>query len=169
MVDTYGVQSGCHPFADTFEQMKEMEKQPKQVIVVRKDLKMRKGKIAAQVAHASMKVLLDRMSYSTSKETILSEPKPYVAKRVHRELVCPKDCSLDKWLSGKFTKICVSVDSEDELELIYLRAKNLNIPSALIIDSGATEFNGVPTKTCCAIGPDNPDKIDEITGKLNLL
>ena len=43
------------------------------------------------------------------------------------------------------------------------------LPCALIQDSGLTEFKGIPTYTCCAIGPAKEELIDEITGDLPLL
>jgi PTH2 family peptidyl-tRNA hydrolase len=48
-------------------------------------------------------------------------------------------------MKAGFKKICVSVSSESELFDIYDKAKELNIPCALIRDAGLTEFNGVPT------------------------
>lgn len=124
---------------------------PKQVIVMRKDLNMRKGKMCAQAAHASMKVLLDRME----------KGDVYVL----RDIPAP----MQEWFEGIFTKVCVSVDSEAELRDIYAKAQAAGLPCALIVDVGATEFHGVPTPTCCAIGPDDPAKIDPITGALKLL
>ena len=62
-------------------------------------------------------------------------------------------------------KICVSVTSEEDLELICNAAQEAGLPAVLIVDAGLTEFGGVPTKTCCAIGPALPDKIDAITGE----
>jgi PTH2 family peptidyl-tRNA hydrolase len=124
----------------------------KQVIVMRKDLGMRKGKMIAQGAHASLKVLVDRASVST--ET----------------LVIPLDEATRTWLvSGRFTKVCVSVDSEAALDAIVARAQAAGVPCALIVDSGRTEFHGVPTKTCCAVGPAWADAVDAITGALPLL
>lgn len=73
------------------------------------------------------------------------------------------------WLNGLFTKVCVSVDSEEELVSIYEEAKNKNIPCSIITDSGLTEFNGVPAKTAVAIGPAWSEEVDEITGHLKLL
>ena len=74
------------------------------------------------------------------------------------------------WIfSDSFTKICVRVGSEKELDDIFAQAQKAGIVSALIIDSGKTMFHGVPTKTCCAIGPDYSSKIDIITGELKLL
>lgn len=130
----------------------------KQVIVMRKDLKMRKGKMIAQGAHVSMKVLLDCQMNTT---------KTYVDGIEER--LFQFDGVTNDWLNGQFTKICLSVDSEAELDSIYQKAKDADIKCAMIIDAGKTEFNGVPTKTCIAIGPDTSEKIDAITGSLKLL
>ena len=130
----------------------------KQVIVVRKDLNMRKGKIAAQAAHASMKVLFDCFAI-----------RPMGPKNLPTWIIMAEaDTPLDYWLNGIFTKICVYCDSEAEL-LKYLSLAKLNqIPCALVTDSGATEFHNVPTNTCIAIGPWWSEQIDKITGHLNL-
>lgn len=130
---------------------------PKQVIVMRTDLNMRKGKMAAQASHASMAVLLDQMTvecgdfYETHK------------------LIVVNDSPLYNWLNGPFKKICVGIDSEAALLALYEKVKEAGIPTALITDSGLTEFNGVKTHTCIAIGPDLPEKIDQFTADLKLL
>ena len=124
----------------------------KQVIVMRKDLGMRKGKMIAQGAHASLKVLTDRRTAVTDEQfTIALTP------------------ALHAWLTGRFTKVCVSVDSEAALDAVVEKAKALNVPVALIVDAGKTEFHGVPTKTCCAVGPAWSEEVDAITGELPLL
>ncbi|MCG8416702.1 MAG: aminoacyl-tRNA hydrolase [Proteobacteria bacterium] len=124
----------------------------KQVIVMRKDLNMRRGKMIAQGAHASLKVLLDRQREAT--ETSISiDLNPAMAA----------------WLGGPFTKVCVYVRSEQELDDIYTRAGEAGLVRAMIVDSGRTEFGGVPTKTCCAIGPGWVEEVDAITGELPLL
>jgi PTH2 family peptidyl-tRNA hydrolase len=128
-----------------------MSKYAKQVIVMRKDLGMRKGKMIAQGAHASMKVLLDAGAHADATFVIaLTEP-------------------MAAWLGGRFTKVCVGVDSEAALDAIVEKARAANVPVALIVDSGATEFHGVPTKTCCAVGPAWTEDVDAITGALPLL
>jgi PTH2 family peptidyl-tRNA hydrolase len=123
----------------------------KQVIVVRHDLKMRKGKIGAQCSHASMKVFFDRFK---------NEKKNVYSIKVSDEM--------NEWIQGAFTKIVVYVNSEEELLAIYDRAKEAGLPCSLIKDNGLTEFGGVPTHTCIAIGPDKAEKIDLITGNLPL-
>jgi PTH2 family peptidyl-tRNA hydrolase len=61
------------------------------------------------------------------------------------------------------------VDSEEELMQIHDKAVEAGLEVHLITDSGRTEFHGQPTRTCLAIGPDEADKIDAITGHLELL
>jgi PTH2 family peptidyl-tRNA hydrolase len=124
----------------------------KQVIVIRKDLNMRKGKMVAQGAHASMKVFFDRI----------------VARR-DDEFLIEVTGEMKEWVDGIFTKVCVSVDSEDELLLLNTLAQTAGLPCALIQDAGLTEFGGVPTFTALAIGPADASKINEITGNLKLL
>ena len=73
------------------------------------------------------------------------------------------------WLTGAFAKVCCRVDSEEELMAIHEKAVEAGLEVHLITDSGKTEFHGVPTRTCLAIGPDDAEKIDAITGQLQLL
>lgn len=123
----------------------------KQVIVLRKDLNMRKGKMVAQGAHASMGAILS------------------LAKRDGNTLTLEMDERVHAWLTGPFKKICVSVNSEQELLEIYERAKADGLVCSLIRDSGLTEFGGVPTYTAVGIGPDFDEVIDKYTGHLPLL
>lgn len=135
----------------------------KQVIVVRKDLNMRMGKVAVQVAHASMKVILDWME---NKDLVMGNGN---IVGFEKKLTFLKGSPMDQWLNGVFKKVCVYVNSEDELMKIYNSSIEKGIMCSLIEDAGLTEFNGVKTKTCVAIGPDYSDRIDEITGNLPLL
>jgi len=128
----------------------------KQVIIIRKDLKMRKGKMVSQGAHASLGAVLKLMKKTDNY------PIKY-------ELKFNKDSYLDQWLNGIFTKITVGVDTEDELLELYNKALEMNIPTVLITDSGKTEFHNTPTNTCIAIGPYYSTEIDKITGYLKLL
>lgn len=107
--------------------------------------------MAAQAAHASLKVFLDRGRTSENG--------------FHIDLTDP----MKEWLNSSFTKICVGVSSEQELLEVVEKARAKNLPVALIQDEGRTEFHGVPTYTCCAIGPDLKEEIDQITGHLPLL
>lgn len=138
----------------------------KQVIVIRKDLNMRKGKMVAQGAHASMKVILDMMTGQGGIKYVTSEGKE---GEITKYLKYEGGTAMNDWLNGLFTKVCVSVDSEEELVSIYEEAKNKNIPCSIIVDSGLTEFSGVPTKTAVAVGPAWSEEVDKITGHLKLL
>ncbi|MEW4490399.1 aminoacyl-tRNA hydrolase [Thalassoglobus sp. JC818] len=123
----------------------------KQVIVMRHDLKMRRGKQIAQGAHASMSFLANPLR--------------------QKEAVSLNELTNDQqgWLKSRFAKICCRVNSEEELMEIHDAAVEAGLEVHLIVDSGKTEFHGQPTKTCLAIGPDRSDKIDAITGHLELL
>lgn len=130
------------------------ERFAKQVIVMRKDLGMRKGKMVAQGSHASLGVVL-LIQDALSEERVRGEHPWGEAAR--------------SWLGGQFTKICVGVDSEKDLMIVYKDAIQADLPVKLIVDAGHTEFHGVPTRTCLAIGPAWADDIDAITGGLTLL
>jgi PTH2 family peptidyl-tRNA hydrolase len=125
----------------------------KQVIVVRKDLNMRKGKIAAQVAHASMKFLVDNNEAERGDEIMVK--------------LSPEEA---EWLlSGSFTKVVVGVDSEQALQDLIFQAELADVECHPIIDAGKTEFNGVSTLTCAAFGPCTAEELDRITGNLKLI
>lgn len=117
----------------------------KQVIVIRKDLNMRKGKMVAQGAHASLLAVLEMLEIPNQKNIVKI------------------------WLREGMTKICVSVDSQDELNNLYANLVASNIPVSLVIDAGYTEFHGKRTNTCLAIGPWYANEIDKFTGNLKLL
>jgi PTH2 family peptidyl-tRNA hydrolase len=139
-----------HPGADDlwFSSYSQASLDCKQVIVMRTDLNMRKGKMVAQGAHAAMVFLVQRLLLGRS--SVLSEAE-------------------GKWLYGSFKKVCVGVGSEAELLAVEQRAKEAGLTVHLITDSGLTEFNGVPTRTCLAVGPDFSKRIDAVTGGLKLL
>ena len=208
----------------------------KQVIVVRTDLNMRKGKLAAQVAHASMKVFFDKMNKWDFEDEedcnfCLNEvdckmqdwanksqiealdvfpntnPCKYYQTNIYKTFFSKE---MEDWKNGSFAKIVVGCNSEEELHELKRQADEAGIVNALILDNGNTEFKGVcsncegsghvshvsqvnvsgykdlildvqchickgtgkvnkPTYTCLAIGPDEADKIDKITGGLKLL
>jgi len=123
----------------------------KQTIVLRKDLNMRKGKMIAQGAHASLQAIL-----------ALGRPE-------NSSWVIRLDERLESWLRAGSKKICVSVNSEAELLALHAQAQAAGLINALILDSGKTEFGGVPTYTALAVGPDRAEHVDAITGALPLL
>lgn len=136
-------------------------KQTKQVIICRKDLDMGRGKLASQVAHAAMGVFTRSIEYSEYVSNSSYRVLGIYLKHKQSEL-------LEIWLDSSFAKVVLKVNSEQELLEVYNKAKEKGILCSLITDNGKTEFNGVPTITCCAIGPDYNEVIDEITGKLPL-
>jgi PTH2 family peptidyl-tRNA hydrolase len=116
----------------------------KQVILVRTDLKMPKGKLAAQVSHASVGCVINALKNKTTKKIV------------------------EEWVDEGMKKSILKV--RDEKELMYYRriAEENRLVTSLITDSGRTFFKQ-STMTCLGIGPDKEKKIDEVTGKLKLL
>ena len=130
---------------------------------MRKDLGMRKGKMIAQGAHASLGALLELFDKQMIYHRDSSDPD------FCYQCNFAEDSILDWWLNGRFTKICVYVNSEEELIDIYNKVLEKDWPCKLVTDSGLTEFNNVPTKTCLCVGPWISEELDEITGDLPLL
>ena len=110
----------------------------KQVILVRQDLRLPKGKMAAQVAHASAEAVL----------------------RSERDIV-------KKWRESGSAKIVLKINDEKELFKYNQIAKDAGLTTALISDAGKTVI-APGTRTCVAIGPDEEDNIDNITQDLKL-
>lgn len=111
----------------------------KQVILVRDDLKLPKGKLAAQVAHASVDAVL--------------HSKPALVRN---------------WRSTGMKKIVLKVKDLDELLKFEKAAKQHDFVTSLITDAGLTTVEP-GTTTCLGIGPDAEVKIDELTGMLKMM
>ena len=114
----------------------------KQVIAIRTDIKMSKGKIAVQVAHAAVTAFYE--TYLKNKDKAV------------------------KWLEQGQPKIVVKVNSLSELQDIMEKAKEIGIISTLIRDAGYTELEP-GTVTALGLGPEDIDLIDRVTGGLPLL
>lgn len=114
----------------------------KQVIAVRTDLKMSKGKIAVQTAHGSVS------AYVKTK-------KQY------------SDWA-DNWFSEGQRKIAVKVKSEEEIYKLAEAARKVSIPYAIINDAGLTQLPP-GTTTVIGIGPSREELIDIISKDLALL
>jgi PTH2 family peptidyl-tRNA hydrolase len=116
---------------------------------------MRRGKEIAQGSHASMDFLVSQLRLQ------LQEHGRDTAKLTFT----PEEIS---WLTAGMAKVCLQVNSEEELLNFHNKALEAGLKSFLIRDSGRTEFNGVPTYTACAIGPHTGPDIDAVTGTLTL-
>ena len=111
----------------------------KQVILIRADLKLQKGKAAAQCAHAAVEAAL-----KAEKST------------------------MDAWRRNGQKKVVLKVDSEQELYRYAQSAKDMGIATSIITDAGKTHI-APGTVTCAAIGPDEESRVDSITGNLKML
>lgn len=111
----------------------------KQVIVVNDALSLPKGKLSAQVAHASVSAFL-------------------AAAESKREV----------WLERGMPKIVLKCASELELEELHSEAQTKSLPACLIRDAGKTLL-AQGTITCLGIGPATDAEIDKLTGDLTLL
>ncbi|KAF5303281.1 hypothetical protein FQA39_LY10020 [Lamprigera yunnana] len=111
------------------------------ILAVRNDLKMQKGKVAAQCGHASVSA--------------------YV-KAYHN-----KPNTLKRWMQYGGTKITVKIDSEEELLELDKNAKLHDILSSIVRDAGQTQV-APGTRTVIAIGPAPRTELDKITGHLKL-
>lgn len=134
----------------------------KQMIVMRKDLNMRKGKIAAQAGHACVLATL---------EALISHN---LIGRLNRRAGRLELSSSDKysplvdWFNEGVAKVCVYVNSKEELLEIHKQGREKGFICSLICDAGITEFHNEPTYTCLAFEPLYPKQIDPITGGLPL-
>ena len=114
----------------------------KLVVIVRKDLKMGTGKIAAQVGHAAVECAL-------------------FAKERNRK-------AFDAWYKGGQRKVVLRVDSLEELHQYLKLASSNGLHVALITDAGRTQVEP-GSETCVGIGPAPESEIDRITGDLKML
>ncbi len=135
----------------------------KMMIVMRRDLKMRKGKIAAQAGHACVEAIL----MALHREGRMGDLE-MTADGMNLNCEGKADTPLSEWFAYGSAKICVYVDSEEELLSIAAKAHEKGIMAAVITDAGMTEFHGVPTKTCLALEPLPAEIADELTGNLPL-
>lgn len=118
----------------------------KQIIVMRRHypsgVKLRRGKEIAQGAHASQ--------LATARAAEMNTP------------------AYQEWVAGPIAKICVYVDTEEDLLAVAAKAHEAGLPYALVRDSGRTEFHGEPTLTALGIGPAYSEDLDPVTGNLPL-
>ena len=106
----------------------------KQVMIVRTDLKMRKGKIAAQCCHGARS---------------------------------PED-KIKKWENEAYAKVVCKVQTLEELNELKAIADEKGIANFLVVDAGRTQIPA-SSVTVLALGPDEDEILDEVTGDLKLL
>ncbi|MGE0793330.1 MAG: peptidyl-tRNA hydrolase Pth2 [Candidatus Woesearchaeota archaeon] len=116
----------------------------KQVILVCNNLKLPKGKLSAQVAHASVEAVLKSLSTNEGQDNVKS------------------------WRKQGMKKVVLKVVDEKELYQYIQLAKDAGLPTSIITDAGKTVV-APGTTTCGAIGPYDEIKIDKLTEKLSLL
>ena len=112
----------------------------KLVLVVRTDLGMGRGKIAAQVAHAAVAATLAGLG---------GEDVP-------------------AWLRDGQPKVVLRVPGPEQLNEIVAQARVAGLPVEIIRDAGRTQLEP-GTTTCCAVGPAQAGRVDAVTGALSLL
>ncbi len=112
----------------------------KLVLVVRTDLGMGRGKIAAQVAHAAVAAALAGLGAA----------------------------DFDQWLREGQPKVVLRAGSAAQLDEIAGQAAAAGLPVQVIHDAGRTQL-APGTPTCCSVGPAEADRIDVVTGDLTLL
>lgn len=112
------------------------------VLIVRSDLKLTKGKLASQVAHAAV------MCFKNSLEA-----NPALSS---------------KWLKAGQPKIVLKVESLAQLESLQTLAKNSGVTTALVLDAGRTQI-APGTATVLGLGPDYDEKLDALVKDLKLL
>ena len=111
----------------------------KQVIVVNEALKLPRGKLAAQVAHAAVAAFL-----------------------------VAGDEARQAWLADGMPKIVLKSPGEDQLRQLEAAARQRRIPAYLVIDGGRTVIPA-GTVTCLGLGPAETAALNELTGQLKLL
>lgn len=131
----------------------------KQVIIIRKQFpdgkggvkSMRRGKEISQGAHASMAFMLKQVrAQDKKKNTVNMTPEGL------------------EWMRTGQTKVCLKINTEEELLEVTKKAKAAGLEVHVITDAGRTEFGGQPTVTCAAIGPNKSEHIDKFCKHLKL-
>ncbi len=141
----------------------------KQVIVVARKfpdgkggiLNPRTGKMIAQAGHASLEFLRRRVI-----EAIKNQYQDGIEKDLEEHLKLTP--AMIAWMCGGYRKICLQVETPEDLVELHKKAVEIGLESNLIKDLGYTEFKG-ETITALAIGPNVDSDIDALTSHLRLM
>ncbi|KAI3552554.1 peptidyl-tRNA hydrolase PTH2 [Colletotrichum filicis] len=131
------------PLADNNEECK-------LVLVVRTDLGMTKGKMAAQASHATL------ACYKSLSKIAAKDPSSPAAK------------ILSRWENLGQAKIAVQIKNQDEMLELMGKARSLGVTSEVIADAGRTQIEA-GSLTVLGVGPAPRSLVDQITGHLKLL
>ncbi|KAL5477773.1 hypothetical protein EMCRGX_G024615 [Ephydatia muelleri] len=121
--------------------MSEVLGEYKMVLVVRNDLKMGKGKVAAQCGHAAV---------GAYRQMLSNDPR-----------------TLEKWESIGAMKVVVKAPDEETLFKVAHEAKSAGLNIHIVRDAGRTQI-APGSKTVLCVGPGPSDTIDKVTGDLKL-
>ncbi|GAB2228482.1 hypothetical protein Droror1_Dr00022603 [Drosera rotundifolia] len=113
----------------------------KMVLVVRNDLKMGKGKIAAQCSHATL--------------------------GLYKKLVNRAPKALNRWEMCGQVKVVLKTETEDDMLVLQEKAKLIQLPTHITIDAGRTQIAPNSRTVMAILGP--ADMVDDVTGGLKLL
>lgn len=132
----------------------------KQYIIIRTDLPMNVGKLAAQAGHAVMKVFFDKFE---DTQIIEKEGEDKIDAFIYKPSVEER-----YWIKNKFTKITKKVKNENQLLKVYEKAREAGLNVSLIKDAGLYGLEG-ENYTCIAVGPNYVEDCEPVVGKLRLL
>lgn len=136
---------------------------PIQMLIVPKDLEISPGKLMAQTAHASVAAIL-KLGHMDLPPTEEPQALNYVIP-----IACDEQGkALLHWMTKSFPKVTLECKNAVQLKKLYDQAVEAGLPCSYIEDLGRTEFGGVPTPTCVAIGPAPREVINLITKRLRL-
>jgi PTH2 family peptidyl-tRNA hydrolase len=140
----------------------------KQYIIVRTDLPMNAGKVAAQAAHACIKVFFDKMKFLEKTSVTPFYPGTSDEEGIVGDYFFKVTREEQQWIEGMFTKITKKVKNENQLLKVYNQAKEAGLNVSLIKDAGLYGLEG-ENYTCVAVGPNYVDRCEPVVGKLQLL
>ena len=146
----------------------------KQVIVCRRDLSMPTGKFGAMVAHAGRSFLINRLHKNGYTSVLCDDGSAsgwchfeFMVSPIEEQWLSELDPGLEEQKQVSMATIVLAVNSEEELLEVEKNAREAKLEVHRVIDSGFSH-NKPGTFVCIGIGPDKPERIDPVTGKLKV-